>query len=80
MTINSRPFILLKNIPSERYVPYKDRHRSIHAHNMEVIKHRHKTEKRKLERYDEKKLAEKIEYEKKVEKEVAQQYRLLNII
>lgn len=80
MINGKNPFILLKNIPSERYTPYKDRHIPIHARNQEVIKKRLKTEKKLIERNEHEKLRLEILREKKVEKEMAAQYKLLNVI
>lgn len=73
-------FVLYKNIPSERYTPYKDRHRPIHVKNQEVIKNRMKIEKRANLKEMAKDIKEEIRYQRRIEKEYAAHKRLLNII
>lgn len=78
--IEKLTFVLYKNIPSERYTPYKDRHRPIHVKNQEVIKNRMKTEKRANLKEMAKDIKEEIRYQRRIEKEYAAHKRLLNII
>lgn len=79
MTISKR-FVSFKNIPAERYVPYKDRHASIHAHNIEELKKRHKVEKRIIEKEERQKRTEQFIKEKKLEAAITNHFKLLNII
>lgn len=78
--IGKMTFVIYKNIPSERYAPYKDRHRPIHARNQDVIKSRMKLEKRLMEKEIVEDMKEQIRYQRRVEKEYAAHRRLLNII
>lgn len=78
--IEKMTFVLYKNIPSERYTPYKDRHRPIHARNQDFIKNRIKTEKRSNLKEMVKEINEEIRYQRRIEKEYAAHKRLLNII
>ena len=80
LMIEKTVFVLYKNIPSERYAPYKDRHRPIHARNQEVIKTRMKVEKRLIEHENAERIKEEIRFERRIEKEIAAHKRLLNII
>lgn len=80
MTIGSRPFVLFKNIPSERYAPYKDRHIPIHARNIEALKKRHKVEKRMIEKEELQKRTEQFIREKKIETAINNHFRLLHVI
>lgn len=80
MTIGTKPLALFKNIPSERYSPYKDRHVPIHARNIEAIKKRHKTEKRMIEKEELQKRTEQFIREKKIETAINNHFRLLNVI
>lgn len=78
--IEKTTFVIFKNIPEERYAPYKDRHRVIHARNQEVVKTRYKTEKRLIEKELVENRNEEIRYQRRIEKEYATHKRLLNII
>lgn len=78
--IEKMTFVIYKNIPSERYAPYKDRHRPIHTRNQSVIKSRIKLEKRLMEKEIVENMREEIHYQRRVEKEYAAHKRLLNII
>lgn len=73
-------FVLYKNIPSERYIPFKDRHRPLHVRNQEFIKERMKTEKRTNLKEMANDIKEEIRYQRKLDKEYAAHKRLLNII
>lgn len=72
--------ILFKEIPPERDMPYKDRHRTIHARNQEAIKEMMKVEKRTILREIQEKTVAKIIQERETQKHFADQYRLLNVI
>lgn len=78
--IEKLTFVLYKNIPSERYTAYKDRHRPIHVKNQEFIKNRMKIEKRANLKEMAKDIKEEIRYQRRIEKEYAAHKRLLNII
>lgn len=77
-SINS--VILFKEIPPERNIPYQDRHRKIHARNLEAIKEMMKVEKRTILREILEKTVAKITQERETQKYFADQYRLLNVI
>ena len=80
MPILKKPFVLYKNIPSERYGPYKDRHILIHDRNLETIKKNKKNEARKVEHEIlQKKVEQHIKY-KKIETAINNHFKLLNII
>ena len=80
MTILKENFVLYKNIPSERYSPYKDRHIPIHLRNLETVKKNKKTEARKVENEIlQKKVEQYIKY-KKIETAINNHFKLLNII
>lgn len=78
--IEKTTFVIYKHIPAERYAPYKDRHRPIHARNQDVIKKRMKTEKRSIQKEMVENRNEEIRYQRRIEKEYAAHKRLLNII
>lgn len=79
--ISKTTLVFYKHIPAERYAAYKDRHRPIHARNIEVIKKRMKVEKRTREREVVTHTQKEITRERKIEKEYAiSRHRLLNII
>lgn len=80
MTIGSKPFVLFKSIPSERYAPYKDRHIPIHARNIEAAKKRQKVEKRLIEKEELQRRTELFIREKKIETAINEHFRLLNVI
>ena len=71
---------LFKEIPPERSMPYKDRHRVIHVRNQEAIKEMMKVEKRATLREIQEKTVAKITQERETQKYFADQYRLLNVI
>jgi hypothetical protein len=78
--IEKTTLVFFKHIPEERYAPYKDRHRVIHARNQEDIKIRYKAEKRLREKELVENRNEEIRYQRRIEKEYATHKRLLNII
>lgn len=80
MITGSRPLVLFKNIPSERYSPYKDRHIPLHARNLEMVKTRNKIEKRMIEKETLQKRTEQFIREKKIETAINNYFKLLNII
>ncbi|MEA9356210.1 hypothetical protein SHI21_08355 [Bacteriovorax sp. PP10] len=78
--IEKMTFVIYKNIPSERYAPYKDPHRPLHARSLDVVKKRIKLEKIMMEKEIVENMKEEIRYQRRVEKEYAAHRRLLNII
>ncbi len=80
MQILNTPFVLYKNIPQERYSPFKDRHIPIHVRNLETFKKNKENENKKIENeIFQKKVAQYIKF-KKNETAINNHFKLLNII
>lgn len=80
MTYKSKPLALFKNIPSERYTQYKDRHLAVHNRNLEATKKTQKAQARMTEKEDLKIRTQEFIKEKKIETAISNYFKLLNIV